>query len=34
VLIVDGHEIIRTANIYSLSAFHDLELVRKASSGQ
>ena len=34
VLIVDDHEIIRTGIVYSLSAFHDLELVGEASSGQ
>ena len=34
VLIVDDHEIIRTGIVYSLSAFHDLELVGEAGSGQ
>ena len=34
VLIVDDHEIIRTGITYSLSAFHDLELVGEAKSGQ
>ena len=34
VLIVDDHEIIRTGITYSLSAFHDLELVGEANSGQ
>ena len=34
VLIVDDHEIIRTGIVYSLSAFHDLELVGEANSGQ
>ena len=34
VLIVDDHEIIRTGITYSLSAYHDLELVGEANSGQ
>ncbi len=34
VLIVDDHEILRTGIIYSLSAYHDLELVGEAQSGQ
>ena len=34
VLIVDDHEIIRTGITYSLSTFHDLELVGEANSGQ
>ena len=34
VLIVDDHEIIRTGITYSLSAFHDLELVGEADSGR
>jgi NarL family two-component system response regulator LiaR len=34
VLIVDDHEIIRTGIVYSLSTFHDLELVGEAGSGQ
>jgi NarL family two-component system response regulator LiaR len=34
VLIADDHEIIRTGLVYSLRAFHDLELVGEADSGQ
>jgi NarL family two-component system response regulator LiaR len=34
ILIVDDHEIIRTGITYSLSAFHDLELVGETHSGQ
>ena len=34
VLIVDDHEIIRTGIVYSLSTFHDLELVGEAGSGE
>jgi NarL family two-component system response regulator LiaR len=34
VLVVDDHEIIRTGIVYSLSTFHDLELVGEANSGR